>query len=84
MERDSLCEGQEMTDNVHEAFRSTLDAIFPRLSAEQRLRSIVRAYDDCKDDPKAKVPTILALLIEAARENCGEGTQRAFKEDAAR
>ena len=56
-----------MTDNVHEAFRSTLDAIFPRLSAEQRLRSIVRAYDDCKDDPKVKLPTVLALLIEAAR-----------------
>ena len=54
----------------------------PAMSAEQRLRAIVRAYDDCKDDPSARLPTVLSLLIEAAREHCGAGTQRAFKEDA--
>ena len=72
-------------EHVNPVFHQTLaalDSIFPAMTAEQRLRAIVRAYDDCKDDPNARLPTVLSLLIEAAREHCGEGTQRAFKEDA--
>ena len=69
-----------MNGDVGAAFREILAGSTPSFTPEQRLRAIVRAYDERPKD--SRIPTALELLIEAAREHCGFGTQQAFKQDA--
>ena len=64
-----------MNQNVDAAFREILAGIsgdqLPLPAEINRLRAllggIVRAYDKAKDDPAARIPTVLMVAIEAAR-----------------
>ena len=44
-----------------------IQALNARLDERHKLNAIIFIYDQCKDDPAAKIPTKLAIVIEAAR-----------------
>lgn len=46
---------------------SDIKALDARIQERAKLNAIVAIYDQCKNDPDARIPTKLAVIIEAAR-----------------